>query len=141
MLRRPIVRHAVIASLSLTLPIFAHHSFSAEFDINKPVTLRGTLTQLEWINPHSWLHIDVRGPDGKVVNWAIETGGPNTLLRRGVRKTDFPVGIEVIVKGYQAKNGTSTADGRSIALPDGRKLFGGTPGDGGPEDDAKPDSK
>jgi Family of unknown function (DUF6152) len=113
---------------------FAHHSFSSEFDINKPVTLRGKLTKLDWINPHAWLYIDVKGDDDKIVNWAIETGGPNNLLRRGLRKTDFPIGTEIVVQGYAAKNGTHTADGRNITFADGRKFFGGTPGDGGPED-------
>jgi len=134
-MRVMILRLLLVAGILLAaIPVFAHHSFSAEFDINQPVTLKGTLTKLEWMNPHSWIYIDVKGDDGKVVNWAIETGGPNTLLRRGVRKTDFPLGIELVIKGYRAKNGTRTADGRSITFPDGKKLFGGTPGDGGPED-------
>ena len=96
----------------------AHHAFAAEFDVNKPVNLRGTLTKMEWVNPHGWVHIDVRQPDGTVVNWAIEAGAPNGLLRRGLRKTDFPPGIELLVSGFQAKNGRPTANGRSVKLPD-----------------------
>ncbi len=85
-------------------------------DINRPVELKGTITKFDWVNPHGWVYIDVKGPDGKVVNWAIETGGPNALLRRGVRKTDFPIGVEVTVKGWQAKARTATANGKTITL-------------------------
>ena len=102
---------------------FAHHSFAAGFDENKPVTLKGTLTQLDWLNPHGWLHIDVRDSDGKVVNWAIEAGGPTQLLRRGLRKTDFPAGIEVTVEGFRARSGEPKANGRSVTMKDGRNFF------------------
>lgn len=101
----------------------AHHSFAAEFDANQPITLTGTLTKMEWVNPHGWIYIDVRGTDGKVENWAIEAGAPNALLRRGLRKTDFPIGIEVVVKGYRAKNGTPTANGQTVTFKDGRNFF------------------
>ena len=105
------------------IPLAAHHSFAAEFDVAQPVTLKGTLSQMEWVNPHGWLHIDVKQPDGKVVTWAIEAGAPNTLLRRGLRKTDFPLGSEVIVEGYRAKNGTPTANGTNVKFADGRSFF------------------
>ena len=105
------------------IPVAAHHSFAAEFDVSQPVTLKGTLTQMEWVNPHGWLHIDVTQPDGKVVNWAIESGAPNALLRRGLRQTDFPIGSEVVVEGYKAKNGSPTANGTTVKFADGRNFF------------------
>ena len=111
----------------------AHHSFSAEFDIDKPITLHGTLTDLEWVNPHGWLHMDVEGPAGEVVNWAVEMGNPTSLLRRGLRKSDFPPGIDFVVEGYLAKDGTPTANGITVTFPDGRDFFAGSSGTGGPE--------
>jgi hypothetical protein len=130
---------AAIVGGSLLLaaaPASAHHSFSAEFDVSRPVTLRGTLTKMEWLNPHGWVYIDVKQPDGTVTNWAIESGGPNALLRRGLRKTDFPVGTEVVVTGFQAKDGTRKANGRTVKLPDGRDFFLGSSGTGAPRDGA-----
>jgi hypothetical protein len=115
-------------------PALAHHAFAAEFDEQQPVTLRGTLTRMEWVNPHGWLYIDVKEPDGMVVNWAIEAGAPNALLKRGLRKDDFPAGIEVVITGYRAKNGSRTANGRSVTLADGRNFFMGSSGTGAPAD-------
>jgi uncharacterized protein DUF6152 len=110
----------------------AHHAFAAEFDANKPVNFKGTITKIEWVNPHTWLHIEVKQPDGTVVRWAIEAGTPNVLFRRGFTKETLQPGTEVVVDGYQAKDGSHRANGRDLTLPDGRQLFLGSSGTGAP---------
>jgi hypothetical protein len=138
MKRSLIILSFLLGILSAAVPAFAHHSFSSEFDINQPVKLAGILTKLDWVNPHGFIYLDVKGSDGKVVNWAVETGGPNALLRRGVRKTDFVIGTKITVQGFKAKSGLPIANGRTITLADGRSLFAGSSGTGAPRDNADP---
>ena len=114
------------AALLLASPARAHHAFAAEFDAKQPITLRGTVTRVEWINPHTWIHIDVKDADGKVVEWMIEGGTPHTLLRNGIDRKSLPAGTEIVVDGYRAKIGLNRANGRDITLADGRKLFLGS---------------
>jgi len=119
----------VVAGLLLAVtPIWAHHAFAAEFDAAKPVKLTGAVTKVELINPHAWIHIDVKGEDGKLTTWMVEGGSPNALLRRGFTRTTLPKGTVIMVEGYQAKDGTAKANGRDITFPDGKKLFVGSSG-------------
>jgi hypothetical protein len=132
----------IAAAVALVAPTaLAHHSFSAEFDSNKPVELKGTVVRVEWINPHTWIHIDVKKADGAVERWMIEGGTPNTLLRRGLNRESLPVGTEISVDGYRAKNGTNRANGRDVTFPDGKKLFMGSSGIGAPQDGKDPTEK
>lgn len=120
----------VIAAAALLMspaPLAAHHAFAAEFDGNKPITFKdAVVTKVELINPHSWIHVDVKMPDGTVENWAIEAGSPNILLRRGITKNTLKVGQKIEVEGYQSKDGSHRANGRDLRLPDGTQLFLGS---------------
>ena len=123
----------LLAALLLSAsPVWAHHAFAAEFDATKQVTLKGTIAKMDWINPHAWLHIDVKEPDGTVSRWMVELGPPNSLLKRGWTKQSVPAGVEVVVVGYQSKDGAKRANGRDITLPDGKQLFAGSSGNGAP---------
>jgi len=115
-------------------PVFAHHSFAAEFDAAKPVKVSGVVANIEWLNPHIWLYVDVKDEGGKVTRWSFEGGPPNALYRQGWRRDSLKVGDTVTVDGFQAKDGTHTANARSVLLPDGKKVFSGAAGDGGPKD-------
>ena len=136
-----VIAASVAAAWGVVTPIRAHHAFAAEFDAEQPITLRGAVTRVEWINPHTWIHINVKSADGKSTEWMIEGGTPNTLLRRGVDKNSLPAGTEIVVDGYRAKNGSNRANGRDITLPDGRKLFVGSSGTGAPTDGRDPGEK
>ena len=128
------MRNIILTLSLLAVPTWAHHAFTAEFDGNKPVKLRGTVTKMEWINPHAWIHIDVKEADGKVTSWMVECGSPNTLLRRGVTKASVTAGMEVLVDGYQSKDGSNKANGRDVTFADGKKLFLGSSNTGAPGD-------
>jgi hypothetical protein len=133
---------AMIASAGVILcavPVWAHHAFAAEFDAKKPVHLEGLVSKVELINPHSWIHVDVKNPDGTVASWMVEAGSPNVLLRRGFTKATIAPGTAVVVEGYQSKDGSMRANGRDITLPNGQKLFLGSQGTGAPYEEKKDD--
>jgi len=123
---------AVAVVAGSTAATFAHHAFAAEFDATKPIKLQGTVVKMEWINPHTWLHIDVKRPDGKTERWMIEGGPPNALYRRGFNKDSLPVGSEILVEGFRAKDGSMRGNGRELTFSDGRRLFVGSSGTGAP---------
>jgi len=137
----------VVALFTATLfnalpPVAAHHAFGSEFDANAPILLKGKIVKIEWINPHTWIHVEIIKPDGSKQVWMVEGGSPNTLLRRGANKNSFPVGTEVVVDGYQARDHSELrANARNVTFPDGHKLFLGSPGTGAPDPENFPTDK
>ena len=125
---------AIFGCLLTAIPVVAHHAFAAEYDGKKPVTLRGVVSKMEWINPHVWIHLDVKNADGTPTKWMIEGGAPNALIRRGFNRNSLLLGTELIVEGFMAKDGTKFANGRDITFTDGKKLFMGSSGTGAPDE-------
>ena len=130
----PVLFLGVLGVVASAGPVLAHHAFAAEFDATKPIKLKGTVAKMEWINPHTWLHLDVRRPDGKTERWMIEGGPPNALYRRGFTKNSLPIGSEILVEGFRAKDGSLKGNGRELTFADGRRLFVGSSGTGAPKD-------
>jgi Family of unknown function (DUF6152) len=129
-------------ALTCAAPVMAHHAFGGEFDATRPVLLKGPIVKVEWVNPHTWIHMEVKKPDGGTEVWMIEGGSPNSLLRLGITKDSLPIGTEIVVDGYQARDHSlKRANGRNITYPDGRKLFFGSSGTGAPRDGADPTEK
>jgi hypothetical protein len=133
-MRKQLVAIAVMGLFlaGMAVPVFAHHAFAAEFDAKRPVRFEATVTRMQWTNPHVWIHVDVKKPDGTIEKWAFEAGTPNVLFRRGFTKNSLLPGTKIVVDGYQAKDGSRRANGRDITFPDGKKLFLGSSGTGAP---------
>jgi len=132
---------ALLLLILAATPLLAHHAFAAEYDSEKPVKLQGTVKKVEWINPHSWITIEVKRPNSPNQIWEIEAGAPNAMFRRGFTKDSLPVGTEIVVDGYLAKNGKQRANGRDLTFPDGKKLFLGSSNTGAPNDGKDPGGK
>ncbi len=128
----------LIGVVASAVPIVAHHAFGAEFDPNRPVILRGPVVRVEWVNPHTWIHMEVTNDDGTKEVWMVEGGTPNTLLRRGLNRDTIPVGVIIVVDGYQSKDRTARANGRDVTFEDGSKFFLGSSGTGAPSDGRDP---
>ena len=136
-MKRGVLGLLVVGLFMATVPAFAHHSFAAEYDAKKPIEIKGTVTKVEWLNPHIYYYVDVKGKDGKVINYAVEGGTPGQLYRQGWRKDSLKVGDEVTVEGFLAKDGSNTVNGRKVTLPGGKRVFGGSAEDGGPGAEGK----
>ena len=136
-----VVAVCIAVSVGVALPESAHHAFSAEFDAAQPVELSGVVTRMEWINPHSWITVDVERDDGTVETWEIEAGAPNAMFRRGFTRDSLPVGTEIVVSGYRAKDGSMRANGRDLTFPDGSRLFMGSSDTGAPDDGRDPSGR
>lgn len=132
------IMRLVLAMVVSSVSVWAHHSFAAEFDGNAPITIKGKVNRVDWVNPHSWVHVDVTNPDGTVTTWRCETAPPNGLFRRGWTKKSIPPGMEVTVEGFRAKDGSPTMNARSVVLPDGKRMFAGSSGDGAPVREGEP---
>ena len=136
------VAFCAVALFTASLPASAHHAFGSEFDANRPILLKGKIVKIEWVNPHTWIHVEITKADGTKEVWMVEGGSPNTLLRRGANKNTFPVGTDIVVDGYQARDHSEMrANARNVTFPDGRKLFLGSPGTGAPNPDEFPAGK